>query len=89
MPADAVQPWQYATTYLPYDIGRGAADTQARFVLIIRNNQLRMFFTPMDAPQLKVAAFAFDLSAYDYQGGQIGVYMYIRQRRKSNCGACN
>lgn len=79
MPTDAVAPWQYASRYYDYEIGRGLNQTTARMVLMVRGNELRTYFTPQQAPELKVAAFVFDMSQYNYVGGQVGVYMYAHQ----------
>jgi hypothetical protein len=77
-PMDAVQPWQYADRYYDYEIGRGQT-ANTRMVLMVKDNQLRTYFTPPQAPERRVAAFAYDLSQFGYSGGKIGLYMYAHQ----------
>ena len=73
MPADSVTPWQYANMYLDYEIGRGATAV-SRMFLAVRGNQMRTYFTPMAAPNLKVPAFSFDLSPWQYAGATSFLY---------------
>lgn len=47
-------------------------------VLMIKNNELRTYFQPVNS-DLKVAAFAYDLSSWGYNGGRVGLYMYAHQ----------
>jgi len=79
MPDGAIQPWQYASTFLDYEIGRGVLSASVRMVMMIRDNQLRTYFTPNLNPNLKVGTFAFDMSSWGYTGGRVGVYMYAHQ----------
>ena len=77
MPADSITPWQYARTYVDYEITRGSAST--RMVLIVKNNQLRTYFTTPTLPAKVVAIQAFDLAAWDYKGGKVGIHMVAHQ----------
>jgi hypothetical protein len=79
LPNGTVTPWQYLPAYLDFEITRGTASDKTRMVLIVKNNQLRTYFTPSSAPERKVAAFAFDLSPWGYDGGRVGLYMYAHQ----------
>jgi len=79
LPADTVTPWQYANRYYDYEIGRGLNNSVSRMMLMVRGDELRTYFTPQQAPELKVGAFVFDLSNYNYFGGRVGMYMYAHQ----------
>ena len=79
MPDNTVAPYQYATSYFDYEIGAGRPSARSRMVLIVKDNELRTYFTTTQAPDKKVAVFANDLSAFDYDGGRVGVYMYAHQ----------
>ena len=78
-PADTVTPWQYASRYFDYEIGRGVDNSEVRFVLMIRGQELRAYFTSSQRPDLKIGAFAFDMSPYNYQGGRIGLWTFAHQ----------
>lgn len=78
-PADTVAPWQYATRYFDYEIGLGVPESVSRMVLMVKNNELRAYFTSLKAPELKVGAMAYDLSPWQYSGGSVGVFMFAHQ----------
>ena len=79
MPENTIAPYQYASSFYDYEIGAGTPSARSRMVLIVKDNELRTYFTTLQAPDKKVAAFAFDMSAFDYDGGRVGVYMYAHQ----------
>jgi len=81
-PDNTVAPYQYLNKYNDYEITRGAY--AARMVLMVKDGQLRSYFTAPDFPNRKVAVFAFDLSPYGYAGGQIGMGMMGHQAQFSN-----
>jgi hypothetical protein len=76
MPDGAIQPWQYAKRMYDFETGLGK---MARMTLMIKGNELRAYFTSGGAPALKIPAFAFDMSPYDYDGGRVGLHVMSQQ----------
>ena len=77
LPRETVTPWQYARKYIDYSIGSGGDETT--MVLIVKDNQLRTYFTSPDFPSLKVPLFIFDLAQYSYAGGRVGLFTFAHQ----------
>jgi len=55
LPDNTVAPYQYLHKYNDYEITRGAY--AARMVLIVKDNQLRSYFTAPDFPNARSPSF--------------------------------
>ena len=68
MPLGAVTPFEYSNVYRPYD-----ENSNTRMVLAIKDNAIRYSYESGD---FVISVMALDISAYDYQGGRVGLFVW-------------